>query len=35
MGLFIILAVLLLPDGIGGLRGQLGTLKRLVAARRG
>ena len=35
MGLFIILAVLLLPHGIGGLRGQLGQVKRLVAARRG
>ena len=35
MGLFIILAVLLLPNGIGGLRGQLGAVKRLMAARRG
>jgi branched-chain amino acid transport system permease protein len=35
MGLFIILAVLLLPDGIAGLRGQLGAAKRLMAARRG
>jgi len=34
MGLFIILAVLLLPDGIGGLRGQLGAVRRLMAARR-
>ena len=34
MGLFIILAVLLLPNGIGGLRGQLGALKRLRAPRR-
>jgi branched-chain amino acid transport system permease protein len=35
MGLFIILAVLLLPNGIAGLRGQLGAVKRLMAARRG
>jgi branched-chain amino acid transport system permease protein len=35
MGLFIILAVLLLPNGIAGLRGQLGAAKRLMAARRG
>jgi branched-chain amino acid transport system permease protein len=34
MGLFIILAVLLLPNGIAGSRGQLGALKRLMAARR-
>jgi hypothetical protein len=34
MGLFIILAVLLLPNGIAGLRGQLGAVKRLMAARR-
>ena len=35
MGLFIILAVLLLPQGIGGLRGQIGAARRLMAARRG
>ncbi len=34
MGLFIILAVLLLPDGIAGLRHQLGAVRRLMAARR-
>jgi len=34
MGLFIILAVLLLPHGIGGLRGQLAAAWRLRAARR-
>ncbi|HET7594816.1 MAG TPA: branched-chain amino acid ABC transporter permease [Stellaceae bacterium] len=35
MGLFIILAVLLLPQGIAGLRGQIGAARRLMAARRG
>jgi branched-chain amino acid transport system permease protein len=34
MGLFIILAVLLLPQGLAGLRGQLGAARRLMAARR-
>jgi len=34
MGLFIILAVLLLPDGIAGLRHQLDAMRRLMAARR-